>query len=86
MNTLPVKRAGNDLHRAGGVVAPDTGTDAGEAAVAGGEECRVPAKQAFLGQRFGAAGGGVEHHVDDAFDIAIHRGQCADVDAKAACD
>ena len=33
-----------------------------------------------------AVGGGVEHHLDHAFNVAIHRGQRADVDAEAARD
>jgi len=33
-----------------------------------------------------AVGGGVEHHLDHAFYVAIHRGQRADVDAKSASD
>ena len=30
--------------------------------------------------------GHIEHHLDDAFDISIGRGQSADIDAKTACN
>ena len=56
------------------------------AAAPGREQGGVPAEQAFLRQRFLIFLGGVEHHLDDAFDMPVGRRQCPDIEPQAACD
>ena len=47
----------------------------------------MPAKSGVpIGQRLVVVAGGVEHHLDDTFDMTVGRRQGADVDAKAPRD
>ena len=46
----------------------------------------MPAEQAFLGERLVVFLGGVEHHLDDALDIAVGGREGADIHAEAAGD
>lgn len=46
----------------------------------------MPAEQAVGGERLGIVLGGVEHHFDDALDVAIRRYQADDIHAQAAGD
>jgi hypothetical protein len=86
MHPLATDGAGHHLHRAGGIVAPAADVDLGPGRVAGGKQRGMPAEQRSRGHRCMAVGGGIEHHLDHAFDVAIHRGQRADVHAQPAGD
>ena len=86
MHALAPRRAGDHLHRAGGIVTPAAHIDSDQARVAGGDECCVPPEQSIPGDRGLAVGGGVEHHFDHALDMTVHRGQGTDVDAESARD
>ena len=44
----------------------------------------MPAEQPFLRQRVLVFLGGVEHHLDDAFDMPVGRCQCPDIESQAA--
>ena len=46
----------------------------------------MPAKQPLLGERRLKVLGGVEHHLDHAFDISVGRRECADVHAEPPRD
>lgn len=52
------------------------------AATPGGEQSRMPTEQALDGKRGLIVARRIQHHLDDAFHIAIGRGQGADVDAE----
>jgi hypothetical protein len=86
MHPLAADGAGHHLHRAAGIVAPAADLDPGKAGVAGGKQRGMPAEQTLPRHRRMAVGGGIEHHLDHAFDVAIHRGQRADVHAQPAGD
>ena len=79
-------RAGNDLHRACAVIAPLADPDFCHAAAPGGEQGAVPAEQAVRCQRLFITTGCVQHDLDDPLDIAVLRGQRADVDPEATRD
>jgi hypothetical protein len=51
-----------------------------------GKRGAVPAEQAAPRQGALSAAGGTQHELDDSVDIAVARGQRADVDPDAACD
>jgi hypothetical protein len=69
-----------------GVIPPGADADADEAAVTRGKQGGLPGEQALGGQGRGTARRGVQHHIHDPFDMAIHRGQRADLHAQAAGD
>ena len=46
----------------------------------------MPAQEALGRQRRCGTGGGVEHHVDDALDVTVHRRDRTDVHTEAPCD
>ena len=79
VDALPADRAGDDLHGACASIAPGADRDLFHAAAAGGKERGVPAEQAFGGQRLVVFLGRVEHHLDNAFHIAVGRRQGADI-------
>lgn len=75
--------AGDDLHRSCRRVAPGSHSDLFHVAAARRKERCMPAEESLcreLGFEFLS---GVEHHLDNAFDIAICRRQSARVRAKA---
>src|SRR5262252_10737881 len=84
MNALLADRAGDDIHRAGAVVAPSPCPDLGHAAVPSGKQGRMPRKKPFGGEWLVIVARGVEHHFNDALDVAICGLKCADIHAKAA--
>jgi hypothetical protein len=86
MHPLAADGAGHHLHRATGIVAPAADLDLGKAGVAGGKQRGMPAEQPLPRHRRMAVGRGIEHHLDHAFDVPIHRGQGADVHAQPAGD
>ena len=86
MHTLAANGARHHLRRAAGIIAPATDLDPGKAGVAGRKQRGMPAEQALSRHRCMTVGGGIEHHLDHAFDVPIHRGQGADVHAQTTGD
>src|SRR5437879_4875872 len=76
-------RAGDDLHRASAVVAPDPYPDFAHAAASRGKQGRMPCKEPFGGERLVIVPRGVKHHFDDAFDIAVCRLERTEIHAEA---
>ena len=72
-------------HRSVCIVPPVADSDLLQAALAGGEECRMPAKQSLSRQGLRVAGGCVQHHLDDAVGIAVGRHQAVDMHAEPPC-
>jgi hypothetical protein len=72
------------LHRSQRVVTPGADTDPGQSAVAGREQCGMPAEQALGRQLTGVLLRGIEDHVDDAFDIPVGGSQSTDVHPQPA--
>jgi hypothetical protein len=77
-------RAGNDLHRSRAVVTPGSNFYLVHAAAPGGKKGGVPREQPFGGKRLVIVARRVEHHFDDAFDVAVSRLECTDVHPQAA--
>lgn len=71
--------AGNDLHRAGGVVPPNGHADLTHAGVASWKQCSVPSEHAPSGERGASIARCVQYHVHNVFLAAIDRGQSADL-------
>ncbi len=86
VDPLLADRSGDDLHGACAVVPPGPDPDPVHAAAPGREQGGVPAEQAFLRQRVLVFLGGVEHHLDDAFDMPVGRRQGPDIEPQPACD
>ena len=82
MDPLLADRPRDDLHGAVTVVPPVTDPDLLHAAASGREQGGVPAEQAFLRQRVLIFLGGVEHHLDDAFDMPVGRREGPDIEPK----
>ena len=83
VDMLAPDRSRDDLHRSGSPGAPGTDGDLGHAAATGREQGRVPAEQALLCQGRAVVLGGVKHHLDDPFDIAVHWRERPDVHAQS---
>src|SRR3546814_12919219 len=64
-----------NLHRASFGGAACAHGDAAHAAASGGEQRRVPAEQPFGGQGLRIVLRGIEHHFDNALDVAIRLNQ-----------
>ena len=73
VHLLPADWPRDNLHRAAAIVAPVADGDFLKTTSARGEECRVPAEQPVGRQGLRVVGGCVEHHLDDALDIAVGR-------------
>jgi hypothetical protein len=71
MDVLAAKGTGDDLHRSRLFVAPRADDNFSHAASPRREERRVPAEQPVLGKLFFVLLRGIEHHFNDAFDIAV---------------
>lgn len=84
VHALGAERPRHHLHRSAGIVAPGPGAGPGEAAATGREQRRVPAEQPLVGQRRVEVPRGVEHHLDDALDVAIDRRECGCLHAEPA--
>ena len=84
MDPLLADRPRDDLHGAGVVVPPVTDPDFLHEAASRREQGGVPAEQAFLRQRGLIFLGGIEHHLDNAFDMPVGWRQCSDIESKAA--
>jgi hypothetical protein len=62
---------GDDFHRTGAVVAPGSCFDFGHAAAPCRKQGCMPSEEPFVGEGLVVMAGGVEHHFDDAFDVAV---------------
>ena len=82
MDVLLSNRPGDDLHRPGAVVAPGPSPDLGHAAAPGGKQRGMPCEQPFGRERLVIVARGVEHHFDDALDVAVRGLEGADVHAE----
>jgi hypothetical protein len=86
VHALAVSGTGDHLHRPGCIVTPGADPDVREATVAGGKKRCMPTQKTLGGERGFAAGGRIQHHLDDALDMAIHRCQRTDVHPEAGRD
>jgi len=84
MNALFADRAGDNLHRASAVIASAAYLDFGHATAPSGKEGRMPCQKPFPCERLVIVACGIEHHFNDAFDMAVCRLQCANIHAEAA--
>src|SRR2546425_3127628 len=84
MNLLFAGRAGDNLHRACGVVAPGPCPDLAHATAPSWKQGRMPRKEPFEGERLVIVASSVEHHFNDAVDIAVCGLECADIHTEAA--
>jgi hypothetical protein len=86
VHTLAADRSGHHLHRPARVVAPRADPDAVHAAAASRKQRRVPVEQALLRNLGVIVPGGVEHHLDDALDVAVDGSECAGVETEPASE
>jgi hypothetical protein len=86
MHPLAADGTGDYLHRVGLLVAPSPDRDSPHLAAAGREQRRVPVVQSVCGKWLVVAPRRVEHHLDDALDVAIGPPESADVHAEATRD
>ena len=86
MHLLPPQRSRHDLHRSAGIIAPAGDVDLGQARVTGRKQRRMPGEQAFPRYRRMAIRRRIQHHLDDALDVAIDRRQRTNVYAQTAGD
>ena len=82
VDALAADRPRDNLHGPGLVVTPCADGDPGHAAASRREQGRVPSEQAIGGKRLVVVSGGVEHHLDNALDVAVSRRQRSDVDPE----
>ena len=71
MNTFLADRPGDHLHGTGTVVAPGPYPDFCQAAAPRREQRCVPGEEPFGCKRSVIVAGSVEHHLDDALDVAV---------------
>ena len=76
----------HDLHRHGAPVPPSTHDDPAYPAAPRREQRGVPVEEPFGGQGADVVLGRIEHHLHDAFDMAVGRDDAADVDAQSSGD
>ena len=86
MHFLAAYRARDNLHRTCAVIAPRSDDDLAHAAASGRKQRRVPREKPLFGQGLQVAARRVEHHFDNALDIAIGGNQPADVHAEPPGD
>jgi len=84
MDVLLSGRTRDDLHRAGAVVTPGPCPDLGHATAPGGKQGRMPRKEPLVSERLLIVARRVEHHFNDALDIAVRRLKRADIHAETA--
>src|SRR5437016_13611301 len=84
VHALLANRAGNDLHRPIAVVSPRSYPNFAHTATPGGKKCRVPSKQSISGKRLVVVARRIEHHFDNAFDVAICRLERADIHSESS--
>src|SRR5579864_244225 len=83
MDALFAGRAGDNLHRAGAVVTPGPYPDLRHATAPGGKQRSMPRKEPRGCKRLVIVARGVEHHFDDAFDMAVCGLESAYIHAEA---
>src|ERR1700733_9187155 len=71
VDTLAADRPGDHLHRPVTVVAPCANGDLAHAGSASWEQRGMPGKQSLIGQSLIVMTGRIEHHFDNAFDVAV---------------
>ena len=86
MDTLTPDRTGDDLHRTCPVIAPGTHADLAHATAAGWKQRRVPGEESVGGERLVVVARRVQHHLDDAFDVAVRGHNAPDIHPEAARD
>ena len=86
MNLLLPDGTGDNLHRTVSVIAPLANQNFVRTATTGGEEGTVPPEQAVLRKRRGMTVGGIQHHSNDALNIAACRDTAANIHAKTPGD
>ena len=69
-----------------GIVAPGADDDPAHAAASGRKQGRMPAEQSLVGQRLREALRRIEHHLDDALDLAIGCHAAGHLDAQPPGD
>ena len=84
MDALLADRAGHNLHRAGAVVTPGPYPDFASCRCARSETGTHATKEPFGGERLLIVARRVEHHFNDALDIAVCGLECADIHSKTA--
>ena len=72
------------MHRSSAVIAPGSGPDLRHATAADRKEEGVPREKAFRGKRLVVVACGIQHHFDDAFDMAVCGFEGSDVYAQPA--
>ena len=82
MNLFFSDGTGDDFHRTRAVVAPCPCFDFGHAAASCRKQGCMPSEEPFVGEGLVVMAGGVEHHLDNAFDVAIGWGDRPDLDAE----
>src|ERR1051326_1257280 len=73
MHALAPDGTRDNLHRAGLVIPPGADRYLAHAAAAGWEHRSVPGEQALVGQRLFVFLSRVEHHLDEALNLAVGR-------------
>ena len=71
MDSLIADGSRDNLHRAGGVITPGPYSDLPHAAAPGWKQRCVPSEEPVGRERLIVVPGGVEHHLDDALDVAV---------------
>src|ERR1700722_8977657 len=75
MHPLAPFDARDYLHRPRSIVTPCADNDLSHATASGRKQGRMPAEQPFSGELISEFLGGVEHHLNNAFDMAVSRRQ-----------
>ncbi len=84
MKPLAAHLSGDNLHGAQAIITPSSHSHSVCAAVRGREQGCMPAEQPFSRERLGIVTGCVQHHFDDAFDVAVGWLERTNIDAETA--
>ena len=79
-------RSRDNLHWVGGVIPPCANDDLAHVAAPGRKQGGVPSEQPLVREWLVVVLSSIQHHFDDAFDIAVGGGDCACVDPQTARD
>lgn len=83
MHAFTTSGAGYNLHRAGRLGAPSSYRDLAHTAASGGKQSCMPSKQPVSSQGLIVVGRRIQHHFNNAIDVAICRCKRTYVDPKA---
>lgn len=86
MHFLSAHGAGHHLHRSTGLISQAGNLDFGKPRVPGWKQRGIPSKQACLNNRRLTVCRCIDYHLDNTFNVPIHRRQSADIDVQASCD